>query len=101
MAEFVALAPNPITPEKKNLPEEVTTESNAVEVPLPPKSPNIACPSAPLVNPPPGQPTQVVTVSVPIVELGERSSEDDATPVEDIVKRLIPVDEEIVRKLAV
>ena len=72
-----------------------------VDVPLPPSMPMMAWLSAPLVNPPPGQPTQVVTVSVPIVDDGDLNSVEEATPVGPMVNTFTPVDEEIVRRLAV
>ena len=41
------------------------------------------------------------TTSVPIVELGVRNSVDDATPVGSMVKKLMPVEELMVRRFAV
>lgn len=51
--------------------------------------------------PPPPQPTQLVTVKVPIVELGLRNSVEEATPKTETVKYSRPDDEAMAKKFAV
>ena len=73
----------PVDDEKVNVADDVAP---------PPSMPKRTCVSMPLVKLP--QPVQLVTVNVPIVELGVRNSDDDATPVtvrEAICKFPVPV----------
>ena len=80
----------PVDDEKVNEMEDVAP---------PPNIPYSTCVSTPFENPP--HPIHEDTVSVPIVEDGLLNSELDATPMDEIVKKLCPVEEMIVRRFAV
>ena len=103
-----------LEPEKRKFEVELVKVKATLEVAPPPSCPKSTCESTPaernVSEPPAVEVTYllplksrmlVTAVKVPIVDDGLRNSDEDATPVGPIVKRLTPVEEEMVRRLAV